>query len=117
MSHNFESVKVGDRVIIVSSRPGSRDITGKVSKVLKSSFYVQFGSGGAARYWKKNGNRVGDANSWYSSWAVPYTEEHYERAKEAELRDEFQSTMRTRKWHNVPTATMVKINKLLEKYS
>lgn len=71
---NFEDVKVGDKVKCHRGR--SRDIIAEVYDVTPKQFKVEgFGS-----FWKKNGKGVGDANSWYGSYA-----HHIERGDVARI--------------------------------
>lgn len=106
MMADFDDIKVGQFVIITGSRKKDRVV--QVTRVLPKSFEA-----GGARYWKKNGKNTSTHDAFYTPYAIPYDPDHGEKIAEAEYRDEFVRSMRTRKWHDVSTDAMRKIFKIL----
>ncbi len=60
---NFEDVAEGDEVMVRRGRGRAR--IAKVYRVTPKQFKIQ----GFGPFWKHNGKGVGDADSWYGSWA------------------------------------------------
>ena len=60
---NFENVAEGDEVMVRRGR--GRQRIAKVYRVTPKQFRID----GFGPFWKHNGKGVGDADSWYGSWA------------------------------------------------
>lgn len=111
---DFHHLKVGDKVIVRGSHFSAKDLIGKVIKMTPAKVHVHYGRVASSWFWKKNGKRVGDSTSIYSEWLIEYDPQHDAKIQEAEFRNRFVSNMRRRKWHDVATETMRKIEKLLD---
>ena len=74
MNTNFNSVAVGDVVLISGGRIPDR--IGPVTKVTPKQFQA-----GDNTFWKKDGSRLGNANSWTFTYASVATKADVTRIK------------------------------------
>ncbi len=102
-------------MVIVSSNTFScNESVGIVVRELKKSVEVKYDSV-VRKFWKKNGNAVGQSGSWRTVWLIPYDPDRYAKVKEANYRSAFQSKMQFMKWFDVSTEAMKRIESIIMK--
>ncbi len=106
----LQNLKPGDKVISRSTALGAMDTIETVDRVTPSQVIVR-----GSKYWRKNGEIVGNKSSWNSHWIAEATPETIEKVEIAFKRLRLTRLLDGTRWRDLPTETLETVAELLPK--